>query len=254
MSITYEFFLVSFLGFTVISKVLTGYFDFDNKQTKFVTILISFWILDDYSLLLVGGVTKLYMNDQSTSPMSNKVELYSSDVGPEPLPSLPQELIGVGLAYGDDKIIYACGGATWTTVQSDCYSLNLRWDKKLLCDAVSLCLRSLENNWKKIGSLSHGRAFGLMAWLPDEQNMTKLFHIGGLDPKTYEAVIPIEMFDEENGSWDIFRDIPSDQDHQFPESPDHGCLAVDDNFVYSVGLTNIVSLNWNTWEISQVCH
>ena len=91
-----------------------------------------------------------------------------------------------------------------------------------------------------------------MAWLPDEQNVTKLFHIGGLDPKTYEAVIPIEMFDEENGSWDIFRDIPSDQDHKFPESPDHGCLAVDNNFVYSVGLTNIVSLNWNTWEISQV--
>ena len=93
-----------------------------------------------------------------------------------------------------------------------------------------------------------------MAWLPDEQNVTKLFHIGGLDPKTYEAVIPIEMFDEENGSWDIFRDIPSEQDHKFPESPDHGCLALDENFVYSVGLTNIVSLNWNTWEISQVCH
>ena len=114
-------------------------------------------IIDDHSLLILGGGTKLYLNNQAFSPVSKKVELYSCDKGMVKamkicnfqlnflkfclqfsylhqdegmsleLPDLPQEVFGAGISWDNQRsVLYVCGGATWTQAYSNCYSLDLR--------------------------------------------------------------------------------------------------------------------------------
>lgn len=106
-------------------------------------------------------------------------------------------------------------------------------------------------SWTKIGQMNEKGAFGLLSWFPDSQNRSKLFYIGGLDP-SYNARTSVELYDEESDSWEFYRKLPMDEGFRFPESPDYGCIAVQNNLIYSVGLTKILSLDWNTWQVDQV--
>ena len=86
------------------------------------------YILDENALLILGGGTKLYLNNQAASLVSRKIELYSCDGGNSvELPDLPQEMFGAGLAWdSDSSVLYVCGGASWTKAYSQCYSMDLR--------------------------------------------------------------------------------------------------------------------------------
>ena len=90
-----------------------------------------------------------------------------------------------------------------------------------------------------------------MSWLPDSQNLTRLFLIGGLNSLTNKPIKAIEMYNENNNTWEVYRQLPN-YDFKFPESPDYGCLAIFENVIYSVGLSEIVAFDWSTWQISQV--
>ena len=106
-------------------------------------------------------------------------------------------------------------------------------------------------SWTKIGGMNETSAFGLLSWFPDTQNRTKLFYIGGLD-QSYTPRTSVEIYDEDSDSWEVYKQLPSDKNFIFPESPDYGCIAMKNNIVYSVGLTKIMSLDWNTWQVDQV--
>ena len=86
------------------------------------------YILDENALLILGGGTKLYLNNQAASLVSRKIELYSCDGGNSvELPDLPQEMFGAGLAWDNARsVLYVCGGASWTQTYSQCYSMDLR--------------------------------------------------------------------------------------------------------------------------------
>lgn len=86
------------------------------------------YILDENALLILGGGTKLYLNNQAASLVSRKIELYSCDGGNSvELPDLPQEMFGAGLAWNSaSSVLYVCGGASWTQTYSQCYSMDLR--------------------------------------------------------------------------------------------------------------------------------
>ena len=107
------------------------------------------------------------------------------------------------------------------------------------------------STWNPLASLNKRRAFGILAYLSNNQNETKLFQIGGMNPLTYESEQSVEMYINEDNSWELYRDIPN-EDFKFPESPDYGCLAVHENIIYSVGLTEITALDWNRWQVSRV--
>ena len=96
--------------------------------------------------------------------------------------------------------------------------------------------RSLLKSWVPIANLNFRRAFGILSWLPNDQNSTKLFLIGGLDTKTNKPIRAVEMYNEENNTWEIYKDLPN-YDFKFPESPDYGCLSVFENVIYSVVLS-----------------
>ena len=94
-------------------------------------------------------------------------------------------------------------------------------------------------------------AFGLLSWFPDLQNRTRLFYIGGLD-QSYTARTSVELYDEDSDTWEFYQKLPMDEGFRFPESPDYGCIGMKDNIIYSVGLTQILSLNWKTWQVEEV--
>ena len=106
-------------------------------------------------------------------------------------------------------------------------------------------------SWTTIGGMNEKSAFGLLSWFPDPQNRTQLFYIGGLD-QSYTSRTSVEIYDEDSDSWDVYRKLPLEKDFRFPESPDYGCIAKKNNIIYSVGLTKIFSLDWNTWQVDQV--
>ena len=106
-------------------------------------------------------------------------------------------------------------------------------------------------SWTKIGGMNEKSAFGLLSWFPDPQNRTQLFYIGGLD-QSYTSRTSVEIYDEDSDSWDVYRKLPLEKGFRFPESPDYGCIGMKNNIIYSVGLTKIFSLDWNTWQVDQV--
>ena len=87
-----------------------------------------------------------------------------------------------------------------------------------------------------------------MAFLPDSENIMRLFLIGGLDPITYSHVLSVEVYDEAAGAWNFYRDLPYLENIFFPASPDTGCMGVLDGKVFTVG-AEVVSLDWSTWEV-----
>ena len=205
-----------------------------NKLFQFRFIII--WVLDN-SLLIVGGGTKLYLKNHTQSPITDQAELYSCDGESVQLPDLPQQLFGASLGWDGESRITACGGATWKRSYSQCFQLDLR-------------SRSMMNTWTQIADLNIKRAFGLLLWLKNEENNTKLYQFGGIDPITYKSIREVEVYDEDNDKWELHKNIP--EDFSFPESPDYGCLGVLDNIIYSVGLDEIVMMDWSTWQVSQV--
>ena len=106
-------------------------------------------------------------------------------------------------------------------------------------------------SWTKIAGINEKSAFGLLSWFPDPQNVNRLFHIGGLD-QSYPPRTSVEIYDEDSNSWDVYRQLPLEKGFRLPESPDYGCIAMKNDIIYSVGLTKIFSLDWNTWQVDQV--
>ena len=72
-----------------------------------------------------------------------------------------------------------------------------------------------------------------------------------MDP-SYNPRTSVELYDENSESWEFYQKLPMDEGFRFPESPDYGCITVKNNLIYSVGLTKILSLDWNTWQVDQV--
>ena len=55
----------------------------------------------DNSLLIVGGATKLYLEDQMSSPVTENAEIYMCDGETFRLPSLPRPMFGSSLAWNE---------------------------------------------------------------------------------------------------------------------------------------------------------
>ena len=51
------------------------------------------------SLLIVGGATKLFLEDQGSSPVTENAEIYMCDGENFRLPNLPRPLFGPSLAW-----------------------------------------------------------------------------------------------------------------------------------------------------------
>ena len=193
---------------------------------------------EEKSLLIVGGSTQLIVSDHTSSPVSDQVELYSCKGSSEELPALPKPLFGANLGWDGESVLTVCGGSSWKQAYSQCHQLNLR-------------SRSLIRSWTPIANLNIKRAFGLLLYMENETQNISLYQFGGLNPMTYEPILTVEVYDHQKDSWDLFKDIPKTL--SFPESPDYGCIASRGKEIYSVEQSRIVRLDWDTWQVTEVC-
>ena len=193
---------------------------------------------EEKSLLIVGGSTKLFLSDHRSSPVSDQVELYSCKGTSVEIPPLPKKLFGANLGWDGESVLSVCGGSSWKQAYSQCYQLDLR-------------TRSLARAWTQIASLNIKRAFGLLLYMEDETKNINLYQFGGLNPMTYEPILSVEVYDQKNDSWAMFKEIP--KSFSFPESPDYGCMAIRGKEIYSVEQSRIVKLDWDTWQVAVVC-
>jgi len=188
------------------------------------------------ALLVVGGLSRISVDrvddhGRAMSPILGAAELFNcphSANSSIKLPDYPLEMFGGQSIFLGDKLL-VCGGANWTTSYTQCYSWsNRHW-----------------TTWHQAGSLNFPRAFGFMTYLPDPICKTdKLFIIGGLDSVNLTPVLTTEVYDEENQTWMIHKQLPSTSDKNiFVNRADSGCISTMDGVVYSVG-KEVISMDW----------
>ena len=76
-------------------------------------------------LFIVGGLSKIYLTDQTASPILSDVELFGCSGGSIALPRYPREVFGASLYWSAGSLL-VCGGADWTGATSQCFQWNTR--------------------------------------------------------------------------------------------------------------------------------
>ena len=77
----------------------------------------------DTAIFVLGGGSKIFLADQLSSPILDSFELFGCHSGPLELPRFPVEVFGPNLAWEEEQgRLVVCGGSTWDTVYSTCYS------------------------------------------------------------------------------------------------------------------------------------
>ena len=79
-----------------------------------------------------------------------------------------------------------------------------------------------------------------------------MFYIGGINTQTYEQVNTVEVYNEEEESWEEYMDLPSDAGVDFPSSPDSGCPVALPDRILSVGTNKMISLSWSSGAVQTV--
>ena len=81
----------------------------------------------------MGGLSKLYLTDQTSSPVLSAVELFGCSGGSLALPDFPREVFGASLHWqsgvesgGSVGSLLVCGGADWSGASSQCFLWNSR--------------------------------------------------------------------------------------------------------------------------------
>ena len=80
-------------------------------------------------LFIAGGLSKIFLTDQTASPLLSAVELFGCSGGSLALPDYPLELFGASLYWqsgGSGGSLLVCGGADWTGPTSQCFLWNSR--------------------------------------------------------------------------------------------------------------------------------
>ena len=81
----------------------------------------------DNALMILGGASKVFMTNQTQSPVSDTFELFGCSDGAPALPSFPASLFGTSLVWETtSQTIWACGGSNWQQPHGDCYTWNVR--------------------------------------------------------------------------------------------------------------------------------
>ena len=77
-------------------------------------------------LFIVGGLSKIFLTDQTSSPLLSAVELFGCSGGPIALPDYPREVFGASLYWYQSSLL-VCGGADWREVTALCFLWNSRF-------------------------------------------------------------------------------------------------------------------------------
>ena len=76
-------------------------------------------------LFIVGGLSKIYLTAQTSSPLLSAVELFGCAGGPIALPDFPRGVFGASLVWHHQALL-VCGGADWSGATSQCFLWNTR--------------------------------------------------------------------------------------------------------------------------------
>ena len=76
-------------------------------------------------LFIVGGLSKIFLTNQTASPLLSAVELFGCAGGPIALPNYPREVFGASLVWHRQSLL-VCGGADWRSASSLCFLWNTR--------------------------------------------------------------------------------------------------------------------------------
>ena len=91
------------------------------------------------------------------------------------------------------------------------------------------------------------RAFALLTEMKDtyDEDLPKLFIIGGMNVQTNEHVKEVEIFDTSSKMWKFYKNLPSEILNQY--GPDSGCIGTfEDSVIF--GGNSIFALDWKTWD------
>ena len=91
------------------------------------------------------------------------------------------------------------------------------------------------------------RAFALLTEMnySYDEDLPKLFIIGGMNVQTNEHVKEVEIYDKSSKIWKFYKNLPSELLNQY--GPDSGCIGTFEDSVIIVG-SSVFALDWRTWD------
>ena len=91
-------------------------------------------------LFIAGGLSKIYLHDQTSSPILAEVELFGCTDSPLPLPTYPRLVFGASQVWTNTGSLLLCGGADWSGPSNKCFKWSPRSVYRLNKSTVSLHL------------------------------------------------------------------------------------------------------------------